>query len=149
MSAAIASEDRYSLGIIDQLHKLSEVSVGGAQNGRGRNRDTDRARGLIGCIGRRDVTGKRDYRRTVFQESSENRSIEDRMRLFRVDNPRGIERCGGEELVRVEFFERGRVQDAGLDVARNGDNRSSLLARIHQSVEEMDYTGAGGSEHRH
>src|ERR1700681_2957829 len=70
------------------------------------------------------------------------------MRLFRVDHPRGIEGRGVEELVRVEFFEGGRVQDAGLDVSRNGDNRGSLLARIHQPIEQMDDTGTGGSTYR-
>jgi hypothetical protein len=35
------------------------------------------------------------------------------------------------------------------DIARNGDNRNSLLAGIHQPIEEVRDAGAGGSTHCH
>ncbi len=149
ISTAIAAEDRYRFCIVDHLDKLVEVFVSRAQNRSSWNRNLRRTGSLIGCIGVRDVARKRNDRGTSFQESSENRRIEDGMRLLRIDDPCGIEGRSVEELVRVQFFEGGRVHDAGLDVAGNRDNWSSLLARIHQPIEQMDHAGAGGSAYRY
>jgi hypothetical protein len=58
---------------------------------------------------------------------------------------RAIERHSIEEFVRIELFQRERVQDAGFDVARNCDDRRAFLARIHQAVKQMNHARTGGS----
>ncbi len=126
--AAIASEDRYRFRVVDHLHKLIQVGVGRAKDGWVRNRDLARA---VGYIRRCDVARNRNYRRSFFEEGRENRSIDDRPRLLRIDKPPGVKRCGLEELVRIEFFERFRVDQARLHIASNGDDRCALLARVH------------------
>ena len=103
---------------------------------------------LVGRISRRDVARNRDYRGALFRDGGENRGIDDRPRLLRIHEAPGVEGCGFEELVRIEFFERGCVDELRLHIARNGDDRSSLLARVHQPIEQMDDAGAGRSTHR-
>jgi transposase-like protein len=65
--------------------------------------------------------------------------------LFRANDSPHIEARGIEKLVRIQLFERSGVHEPGLDIAGNGDNRRTFLARIHQPVEKVRYTGAGGS----
>src|ERR1700693_3783350 len=73
------------------------------------------------------------------------RAIEYAASLLGIDDPRGIERGSIEELVRIEFFERECIQDARFDVARDGDDRRAFLARIHQSVKQMNDARTSGS----
>src|ERR1700693_1909502 len=77
------------------------------------------------------------------------RAIEYAASLLGIDDPRGIERGSIEELVRIEFFERECIQDARFDVARDGDNRRAFLARIHQSVKQMNDARTSGSADCH
>ena len=62
--AAIAAEDCYRFRIVDHLHKLIEVCVGRAKDGRGGDSDLGR---LVGRISRRDVARNRNYRGALFQ----------------------------------------------------------------------------------
>src|SRR6202162_4088520 len=73
------------------------------------------------------------------------RAIEYAASLLGIDDPRGIKRGSIEDLVRIEFFERECIQDAGFDVARDGDDRRAFLARIHQSVKQMNDARTSGS----
>jgi len=90
---------------------------------------------MIGDIRRRDVARDRNYRRSILQDRGENSGVDDGPRLLRIDKPPGVERCGLEALVRIEFFERFRIDQRCLHVAGNGDDRSALFARVHQPVE--------------
>src|ERR1700678_265851 len=100
-------------------------------------------------IRRRDIAGKRNYGRSLFKDGSEYSGLDDWTRLRGVDDASGIERGSLKELVRIEFLERGSIYDRRLHVAGNSDNRSALLARIHQPVEQMDDARAGSSTNNH
>jgi hypothetical protein len=93
----------------------------------------------------RDVAGERYDRWAFLQDRGQNCGMEYGASLLGIDDPRGIERGGIKELVRIEFFERECIQDARFDVARDGDDRRAFLARIHQSVKQMNDARAGGS----
>ncbi len=93
--AAIAAEDRYRLRIVDHLHKLIQVGVGRAEDGWGGDRDLGR---VVGHIRRRDVARNRNYRGSLFHDGGENRGIDDRPRLLRIDEPR---RCRGMRSRRI------------------------------------------------
>ena len=81
---ASASEDRHRFRFIDHLHKLIQVGIGRAKDWRVRDRDFGRA---VGRIRGGDVARNRNYRRSFFQDGSENRSINDLLRLLRIDQP--------------------------------------------------------------
>ena len=101
VAAAFASEDRYGFGVVDHLRELIEVCVGGAQDRCGWNRDLG---GLAGYICRGDVAGHRNYGGAFFEDGGEDCSIDDGAGLFGIDEARGVEGCGVEELVGVELF---------------------------------------------
>src|ERR1700722_6676225 len=100
-------------------------------------------------ISRSDTAGKRNNRRSLFKDGSEYSRLDDWTRLGGVDDAAGIERRSLKELVRIEFLQGGGIYDRRLHVAGDSDNRSALLARIHQPVEQMDDARAGSSTNNH
>src|ERR1019366_9243139 len=98
-----------------------------------------------GRVGRSDVAWDRDYGGTFLSDGGDNRGIDNCASLLRVHKTSNVQGRGVEELVGVELFDRGGVHEAGLDVAGDGYDRSSLFAGIHEPVEKMNDAGAGSS----
>ena len=144
--APIAAEDRHRLRIVDHLRELIEVRVGRAEDGRGRelliSGDWSAASADATSPGMEITVGP--FSVTAVRIAVCN----DRPRLLGIDEAPGVEGCGFEELVGIEFFERRCVDELRLHIAGNGDDRSPLLARVHEPIEQMDDAGAGRSTHR-
>ena len=147
IAASVAAENRHLIRALDHLGQLVEIRIGRAHHGESGRREG--VRRMVRHLGRCDVAGHRDQRRPLVDNRRHNRGRDDGPHLFRVDHTPDVEARGVEKFVRVQLFERGGVDELGLDVAGDGDDRGSLLARVHQSVEEMRHARAGRSANRH
>ncbi len=147
IAASVAAEDRNLIRAFDHFGQPVEIRVGRAQHGKSGGREGESR--MVRRLGRCDVAGHRDQRRPFVDDGGHNRGRNHGPHLFRIDNTPDVETRGVEKLVRVQLFEGGGVDEAGLDIAGDRNDRGSFLPRIHQSVEEVHYARAGRSANRH
>ena len=147
IAASVAAENRHLVRVFDHPGQLVEIRIGRAHHGQSGDREgVSRMVRHLGCC---DVAAHRDQRRPFVDNGRHNRGRDHGPHLFRVDHTPDVETRGVEKFVRVQLFERGGVDQLGLDVAGDRDDRGALFARVHQSVEEMRHAGSGRSANCH
>src|SRR5882762_8178288 len=145
-SATVATEDHHRFRFINHSHQFFEVCIGRSQDSWGGNGEVGR---LVRRIGGCDITRYGENGGSLFQNSREYGSVDDRAGLLRIHQPGGIERNRLEKLVRIQFLERRGVNKTRLYIPGDGDNGSCFFPRVHQSVEQMDNSGTRSSAHHH
>ena len=96
-----------------------------------------------GRVGRGDVTGHRDHRRSSLGDGGGDGGADHGVKLGRIDEPADVQGGGREECVRVQFLQGFGVDERGFDVAGDGDHGSRFLTGVDQAVDQVGGPGPG------
>ncbi len=128
IAATVAPEDRHIFRVFDHPRELFEIGIGGTKNWGDWDRDV---MNTIGGVGGGHIARQGNCRWPAIDHSGQNRGVNHRSRLLRIHNAPNIEACGIEKFVRVQLFERSRVDQLCFHATCDRNDRRAILPGIH------------------